>query len=139
MSLFESTKNTDYDKMFDYFVLLPDNHIIYLIHQDINKSYKLDYLYEKLEKEIVIIKYFIIKTITLNKDTKFLINVLQALLTEADFIISNYKLEQYDNNLIDKIYTILKYSNAIRVNYYKYEENNELIDSYNTLLHYSKN
>ena len=139
MSLFESTENTDYHKKFDYLILLPDNITIYLTHQDINKSYKLDYLYEKLEKEIIIIKFFIIKNTSLNKDTKFLINVLQALLTEADFIIQNYKLDQYDNSLIDKIYTILKYSNVIRVNYSKYEENNELIDSYNTLLHYSKN
>jgi hypothetical protein len=123
MSLFQSTKNTNYDKMFDYFVFLPDNNIIYLTHQDVNKSYNLEYLYDKLEKEIIIIKYFIIKATILNKDTKFFINALQALLTEADFIIRNYKLDKYDNTLIDKIYTILKYSNIIRVSYCKYTEN----------------
>ena len=138
MSLLESTENTNY-KMFDYLIKLSDNQIIYLTHQDVNKSYNIDYLYDKLEKEIIIIKYFIIKAKTFNKDTKFFINVLQALLTEADFIMRNYRLEDYDNCLIDKIYTILKYSHVIRVNYHKYEENNELIDSSNTLLHHSKN
>ena len=139
MSLFESTENTDYHKMFDYLILLPDNLTIYLTHQDINKSYKLDHLYEKLEKEIIIIKFFIIKNISVNKDTKFLINVLQVLLSEADFIISNYIMEDYDVKQIDKIYTILKYSNAIRGNYYKYDGNTDLIHIDNNLLHHSKN
>jgi hypothetical protein len=138
MSLFESTENTNY-KMFDYLIKLQVNQTIYLTHRDVNKSYKIDYLYDKLEKEIIIIKYFIIKATSHNKDTKFFINVLQILLSEADFIMRNYRLEDYDNCLIDKIYTILKYSNVIRVNYHKYEENNELIYSSNTLLHHTKN
>jgi hypothetical protein len=118
MSLFESIENTDY-KMFDYSIKLPDDITIYLTHQDINKSYNIDYLYDKLEKEIIIIKYFIIKDTSLNKNTKFLINVLQALLTEADYIINNIKIDDVDENIINIAYIILKYSNDIRSNYYK--------------------
>jgi len=139
MSLLESTEHTAYAKIYDYFIKFPDNIIIYFTHQDVNKSYTLDFLYDKIDKEIIIIKSFIIKSKNSNKDTQFMIKVLQALLTEADFIIRNFNLDSFDDTIINKSYTILKYSSAIRSNYYKYIENNDLIYYDNTLLHYSKN
>ena len=55
--------------------------------KDIKKTYTLEYLHEKIEKEIIIIKDFIIESKNSNKNTEFFIQVLQALLFEADFII----------------------------------------------------
>jgi hypothetical protein len=140
MSLLESTEHTVYEKIYDYFIKFPDNIITYFTHQDVNKSYTLDFLYDKIDKEIIIIKSFIIESKYSNKNTEFFIQVLQALLFEADYIISHYKMNSFDNNeFINKSYIILKYSSVIRKNYNKYEANNDLIYNDNTLLHYSKN
>ena len=136
MSLFESTKQTVYAKKFDYAIHFSNN-IAYFSHQDVIKNYTIPLLHEKIDNEIIIIKNFIIKLKEPNKHTLFLINILQALLTEADYIIQNIKIEDFDEDITNKAYIILKYSNVIRTNYLKFEENNELIYSDKKLLHYS--
>ena len=105
-----------YNNNFDYFIKFSDNTIGYFSIKDVIKSYSISILYDKINKEIVIIKYFLITLKDLNNDNKYFIKVLESLLTEAYYIINNFKIEDFNESVINKCYIILKYSSVIRNN-----------------------